>query len=202
MRHSDWESYQDHDDRRLHVYGPDQWHGETFVVGNREALLALRDALDEALETGSGLALAYAADGEGFSCGVLLVEDEEVWAEVVLPYHSDLARDRREVEEVLAPTVRGLTGGPEVRLVRWRRYHPERAVRLSEGVNSLAEPDQARLAELVSAATGLDQAAAADVVTRLGTGSRPVVMATTRAEAESLVTAVAAFGVAAEFMSS
>lgn len=133
MRHSDWRSYQDHDDRRLHVYGPDQWHGETFAVGNRAALTALRDAIDEALETGSGLALAYAADGEGFSCGVLLLEEEEVWTEVVLPYHGDLARDKREVDQVLAPTIAGHSGAPEVKLVRWRRYYPERAVRLSEG---------------------------------------------------------------------
>lgn len=53
----------------LHIYSPYQWHDEAFIVGTREALTALRDAIAEALSgaEGSAASLSFAADGEGFA---------------------------------------------------------------------------------------------------------------------------------------
>lgn len=194
MRHSDWKSYQDHADRRLHVYGPDQWHGETFVVGNRAALKALREALDEALETGSGLSLAYAADGEGFACGVVLVEDEGVWEEVALPYHGDLARDKRELHEVLTPTLGGHGKEPTVELARWRRFYPDRVVWIS------GSGDRGALEALVKERSYYDDGVAR--LAALDAGERASVMAASPEAAAELAVAVEALGFAAEHRAS
>jgi hypothetical protein len=52
----------------LHVYGPYIYHNPAVLRGNREALIALRDAISRALETpDDGEANVFAADGEGYT---------------------------------------------------------------------------------------------------------------------------------------
>lgn len=75
-------------DPKLHVYSPSYFHDHAFIVGNKEALEALRDAIEAALETGSavGETTASTADGEGFDLKVYREEDEEYWDKASLPY--------------------------------------------------------------------------------------------------------------------
>lgn len=54
----------------LHIRGQFSYHGEAYIVGSRAGLLALRAAIDEALEHGEGEAIAYANDGEGYAVTV------------------------------------------------------------------------------------------------------------------------------------
>lgn len=55
----------------LHVYGQFCWHSEATIRGTRDGLIALRDAIDAAIETGSGSAEVIASDGEGYSVDVI-----------------------------------------------------------------------------------------------------------------------------------
>lgn len=83
----------------LHVYAQQAPHDEAFIVGNREALLALRRAINAALASGQGKADASVADGEGFSIHVILQEGDiysPEWLMVAVPYTGDWAAEHRE----------------------------------------------------------------------------------------------------------
>lgn len=51
----------------LHVYGQFSWHSEAAIVGTKNGLTALRDAVSRAIETGQGQAEVIATDGEGYT---------------------------------------------------------------------------------------------------------------------------------------
>lgn len=70
----------------LHIYAQPFWHQEAFIVGNREALEYLRDAINSALAEEAGSADAFAADGEGYEIKVYKEEGEEFWNKALLPY--------------------------------------------------------------------------------------------------------------------
>jgi hypothetical protein len=73
---------------KLHIYGQVYNHDHAFIVGNTEALTALREAIDAALETGSavGTASSMAADREGYEVKVFREEDDSYWDKAKLPY--------------------------------------------------------------------------------------------------------------------
>lgn len=70
----------------LHIYGQGIWHDEVFIVGKREALLRLRDAIDSALAKTSGIAEVETADGEGYNIRVYNEEEQSYWDNASLPY--------------------------------------------------------------------------------------------------------------------
>lgn len=84
---------------KLHVYAQPWEHGESWIVGERKALEALRDAIDSALRDGAvpgtSAATGYASDGEGYRVLVMRV-DGEVWRDMLRPYTEDSARDNRD----------------------------------------------------------------------------------------------------------
>ncbi|WP_226528561.1 hypothetical protein [Metabacillus niabensis] len=49
----------------LHIYAQDAWHQEAYIVGNKEGLLELRNAIDEALKSKEAVAHVFPTDGEG-----------------------------------------------------------------------------------------------------------------------------------------
>jgi hypothetical protein len=55
----------------LHIYGQHYWHSPATIRGNREALLALKAAIDVALEGSEGEAVVFASDGEGYAVNVV-----------------------------------------------------------------------------------------------------------------------------------
>lgn len=59
----------------LHILGPRRWDAVAAIVGDRAALEGLRRALNEALETGSGGAVAATSDGESYLLAVALQPD-------------------------------------------------------------------------------------------------------------------------------
>ncbi|HEU0197080.1 MAG TPA: hypothetical protein VFQ88_07730 [Nevskiaceae bacterium] len=73
-----------------HLYAQGAWHDEAYIVGNRTALTALRDALDAALRTGVGATELYARDGEGYATVCLL---RPSLRELALPYTECVARE-------------------------------------------------------------------------------------------------------------
>ena len=54
----------------LHLYGQSQWHFPAEIIGNREGLIKLRDAIDLALRQGKAEFPAMASDGEGYDLTV------------------------------------------------------------------------------------------------------------------------------------
>lgn len=66
--------------KSLHVRGQKSWHGEVTITGNREALLALSDALRLAAKSGEGQVVEtfYPADGEDYDVIVEPVTEEEL----------------------------------------------------------------------------------------------------------------------------
>ncbi|MGI9862711.1 hypothetical protein SDD30_15145 [Moorella naiadis] len=82
----------------IHVYAQEIWHDDAYIAVNREGLLALKKAIETALEIGSCEICAFTADGEGFSLEVLLVEGDlrkGEWVNIAMPYTDELASEKR-----------------------------------------------------------------------------------------------------------
>lgn len=67
----------------LHLHAQSFPHDEAWVVGDRDGLQALRDAIDAALSGHPSAARSFAADGEGF---VSIVVCAEMGSNPLLPY--------------------------------------------------------------------------------------------------------------------
>jgi hypothetical protein len=78
----------------LHVYAQDVWHDEARIVGTREALIALREAIDRALAEGKAEAEAIAGDGEGYGVEIACASRQTV-QDAPLPYTKRYARGRQ-----------------------------------------------------------------------------------------------------------
>jgi len=61
----------------LQVYAQHFHHLESFIEGNNEGLIELRNAIDQALEKGTGKANLFPSDDEGYELYVPLIPDEE-----------------------------------------------------------------------------------------------------------------------------
>ena len=71
----------------LHIYAQHTNHQESFIVGNKQALLKLRDLIDEALvETTAAEGSFFSSDDEGYEVYVGLVKNEEVFQSLEMPY--------------------------------------------------------------------------------------------------------------------
>lgn len=83
--------------RLLHVYAQHCWHGECRIVGNKNALTVLRDAIDEALRKGKAETSAMVTDGEGYGIEIEMCDaawESDRWERQPLPYTADYAKDR------------------------------------------------------------------------------------------------------------
>lgn len=81
----------------LHVYSPIWQHADGFILGDRQALEDLRDALDRAI-SGKGPASfnAFVNDGEGYTVHVAWLSEQEV-DRLSLPYTDETKRSNRGV---------------------------------------------------------------------------------------------------------
>jgi hypothetical protein len=95
----------------LHVYAQMQEHDEAHIIGTREDLVRLRDAIEVALGNkarhceSSSFAQFFAADGEGYDL-VVKVVPASVEANLMLPYAESIGRSLGRAEEMpsLVPT--------------------------------------------------------------------------------------------------
>lgn len=62
-------------DYMLHLMSPARFDDVGAIVGDRQALQDLRDALNEALATGSGGSFVFHSDGEPYTLVIALVKD-------------------------------------------------------------------------------------------------------------------------------
>lgn len=78
----------------LHVYAQESWHSPAQIMGHRDALKALRDAIDRALQTGmEASSEAMTNDGEGYHV-IINIRDGEGLARLQLPYYDPKASGR------------------------------------------------------------------------------------------------------------
>lgn len=72
----------------LHIYAQYMPHHESFIVGNRKALLELRRAIDVALIEGESQGDFASSDGEGYEAIVIKVSDDnmELFESIEMPY--------------------------------------------------------------------------------------------------------------------
>lgn len=86
-------------DELLHIYGQDYWHCPVLIVGQKNALEKLRDAIDQALQEGHGTCTVYVNDGEGYDVHVVMENSnwgEPVWATMQVPYTDSCAQTNGE----------------------------------------------------------------------------------------------------------
>jgi hypothetical protein len=79
----------------LHLHAGNQWHDDGYVVGDRQGLLRLREAIDNALafeaeKTGQSCAAVYVNDGEGYNCYVICVPNAQIDS-LAVPYTDSIA---------------------------------------------------------------------------------------------------------------
>lgn len=81
--------------RLLHIYGQGQWHSQAFVVGNSNALIVFRDAIDEALQSGKSKTSVMVTDGEGYEVCIEREDHDwqhQAWTTRPMPYADPTAR--------------------------------------------------------------------------------------------------------------
>lgn len=61
---------------QLHIYPQEFEHCDATIIGTRNGLLALRDAITEALEKGNSEATLLQNDGEGYSLRLACASDQ------------------------------------------------------------------------------------------------------------------------------
>jgi len=80
----------------LHIYAQEIWHGEAYIVGNRDGLLALKEAIEQALVDSKSQVDEYASDGEGYKVRVIMNDTgwlEPFWDTLALPYSEKMTRE-------------------------------------------------------------------------------------------------------------
>jgi hypothetical protein len=67
----------------VNVYPQHSWHSMATIHADRAGLLALREAIDKAVETGEAEASVFASDGEGYSLLLRRMPDfgDKAWAD-------------------------------------------------------------------------------------------------------------------------
>lgn len=72
----------------LHVYAQHMPHHESFIVGNKKALLELKEMIDEALQKGEAVRDFTASDAEDYQAFVINVSDDDMalFESIEMPY--------------------------------------------------------------------------------------------------------------------
>lgn len=88
-----------------HVFSQYSENAPVYFIGNKLGLLKLKEAIDKALSSSSGIGQSYAlsADMEEFPISAILVEDSRgSWEDMELPYTAYYSADNRP--GVLSPS--------------------------------------------------------------------------------------------------
>jgi hypothetical protein len=83
----------------VHLYAQYSNHDEAVIVANKVGLIRLRDAINDALESGNSGVGTFTSDGEGYH---LLVICQEHFDDVRMPYTADYAQYPGKPVESLA----------------------------------------------------------------------------------------------------
>lgn len=72
----------------IHIYAQYMPHHESFIVGNKKALLELKKMIEEALQEGEASGDFTSTDGEDYQAFVIKVsdQDEALFQSIEMPY--------------------------------------------------------------------------------------------------------------------
>jgi len=82
----------------LHIHPPEAWHGDAFLVANRDGLTILKRVIEQALSEGKAHDVMCAADREGYDLWIQVIDsplEGEDWERAALPYTDEYAREKR-----------------------------------------------------------------------------------------------------------
>jgi len=87
-------------DKILNIYGQEFWHTDAKIVGNKLALIALRNLIDSALKNGKtsigGITPLFASDGEGYELTIICTPtsdwEDHTWKDNA-PEYTGVKRD-------------------------------------------------------------------------------------------------------------
>lgn len=77
----------------MHIYGQQSWHDSSYIVGTREDLVKLRDAIDAAIGLEKKTQMFYVNDGEGYDVMIYRVDDHTA-GRLAVPYTEEMAREQ------------------------------------------------------------------------------------------------------------
>lgn len=81
----------------LHIYSPIWQHADSYIIGDKQALEDLRDALDRAISSKEPTSFnAFVNDGEGYTVHVAWLSEQEV-DRLSLPYTDEMERSNRGI---------------------------------------------------------------------------------------------------------
>jgi len=87
------------EDEILKVYGAPFWHSSVNIVGSKDSLIDLRDAIDKAIKEGASSADFFETDGEGYRVTVNCEERNfEEWARLPMHY-TDIVATGNDTKE-------------------------------------------------------------------------------------------------------
>ena len=74
-----------------HVYSPEAWHDDAFIVAGTDALLKIKETIDKAIAYGQGSCSLFVGDGEGFDLVIVKLDDSAKQNKMQVPYTDDIA---------------------------------------------------------------------------------------------------------------
>lgn len=77
-----------------HVYAAEQWHDNSYIVGDENALRGIKTAIDKALTEGRGICTLRPNDDETYQLHILKITNPTIENKLVLPYTEDVAIDK------------------------------------------------------------------------------------------------------------
>jgi hypothetical protein len=77
----------------VHLWSPEYFHDDSYVVGNYEGLMKLRNAIDKAIKEGNGKEEVFISDGEGYDLNVIRSDNID---HIAVPYLDEIAAENRE----------------------------------------------------------------------------------------------------------
>lgn len=76
--------------RYLNIYAQEGCHGEAFIIGQKQALFDLRNAIDVAIDKNMGFSSQFAGDGEGYDIIIMNEDSDETFTEIAVKYYNNI----------------------------------------------------------------------------------------------------------------
>lgn len=83
---------------KVNIYAQDIWHDDVLILATKDSLYQIKNAIDEALDTGKAKIERRTSDMDVYNIHVHVKEDNDPeWDKVELPYKGEMAQDTEKV---------------------------------------------------------------------------------------------------------
>ncbi len=86
-------------DSVIKVFGAKQWHDTVSIIGNKEALIRLKNVIENAIKNEYSIDEFLESDGEGYNIEVKLHEGgfySDKWNNIPVHYTDEIASEKNE----------------------------------------------------------------------------------------------------------